>query len=138
MGSQHTDMDWRRDGQHHYRYSEYPLYPEPDDDLSFMERAVTIVTNNLTIATVSIPLILLVISIILFAILFSPSYLMERILINTGLVQTAKEARHEGDEDVKSEGDVNGVTGLSDPEDLQDTEVNMSLRCDLQSLIDNN
>ena len=39
--------------------AEYPLYPEPDEDLSFMERAVTIVTNNLTIATVSIPLILL-------------------------------------------------------------------------------
>ena len=45
---------------------------------------------------------------------------MQRILINTGLVQTAKEARHEGDEDVKSEGDVNVV---SDLEDLEDTEV---------------
>ena len=99
-----------------------------------MERAVTIVTNNLTIATVSIPIILLgplslwsslptelcyisVISIILFAILFSPSSLMQRILINTGLVQTAKEARHEGDEDVKIEEDVNVVS------DLEDTEV---------------
>merc|ERR1711997_456710 len=119
MGSQHTAMDWRRDGQHHYRYSEYPLYPEPDDDLSFMERAVTIVTNNLSIATVSIPLILLVISIILFAILFSPSSLMERILVNTGLVQTAKEARHEGDEDVKSEQDVNVVSDLEDPENTE-------------------
>ena len=39
--------------------AEYPLYPEPDEDLSFMERAVTIVTNNLSIATVSIPIILL-------------------------------------------------------------------------------
>ena len=42
---------------------------------------------------------------------------MQRILINTGLVQTAKEARHEGDEDVKSEEDVNVVS------DLEDTEV---------------
>merc|ERR1711997_393888 len=118
MGSQQRDMEWR-EGQHHYRYSEYPLYPEQDADLSFMERAVTIVTNNLSIATVSIPIILLVISIILFAILFSPSSLMERILINTGLVQTAKEARQEGDEDVKSEQDVNVV---SDLEDLENTE----------------
>ena len=107
-----------------------------------MERAVTIVTNNLSVATVSIPLILLgqlsappgqvlslttdqrhdisVISIIFFAILFSPSSLMERVLINTGLIQTAKEARHEGDDDVKSEGDVNVV---SDLEDTEDTEV---------------
>ena len=103
-----------------------------------MERAVTIVTNNLSVATVSIPVILLgqlqtnllkcsqresfisVISIILFAILFSPSALIQRILINTGLVQTAKEARHEGDEDVKSQQDVNAV---SDLEDHEDTEV---------------
>ena len=46
---------------------------------------------------------------------------MERILINTGLVQTAKEARHEGDEDVKSEQDVNVVS--DDVEDLENTEV---------------
>ena len=45
---------------------------------------------------------------------------MERILVNTGLVQTAKEARHEGDEDVKSQQDVNAV---SDLEDHEDTEV---------------
>ena len=41
---------------------------------------------------------------------------MQRILINTGLVQTAKEARHEGDEDVKSEEDVNVVSELEDTE----------------------
>ena len=102
-----------------------------------MERAVTIVTNNLSIATVSIPVILLgpslpssslptelsyisVISIILFAVLFAPSSLIQRVLINTGLVQTAKEARHEGDDEVKSEGDVNVVSDLGD---LEDTEV---------------
>merc|ERR1712223_1635691 len=118
MGSHHTDMDWR-EGQHQYRYSEYPLYPEHDEDLSFMERAVTIVTNNLSIATVSIPVILLVISIILFAVLFAPSSLIQRVLINTGLVQTAKEARHEGDDDVKSEGDVNVVSDLGDLEDAE-------------------
>merc|ERR1719225_382317 len=47
---------------------------------------------------------------------------MERVLINTGLIQTAKEARHEGDDDVKSEGDVNVVSDLEDLEDLEDTE----------------
>ena len=44
---------------------------------------------------------------------------MERILVNTGLVQTAKEARHEGDEDAKSQQDVNAVSDLGDPEDTE-------------------
>ena len=47
--------------QHYIPISEYPLYPglQQDEELGMMERAITFVTNNIGIATVSIPVILL-------------------------------------------------------------------------------
>ena len=47
--------------QHYTSISEYPLYPglQQDEELGMMERAITFVTNNIGIATVSIPVILL-------------------------------------------------------------------------------
>ena len=40
-------------------FAEFPLYPDTEPEKSLAERAITIVTNNLSIATVSIPFILL-------------------------------------------------------------------------------
>ena len=59
------------------------------------------------------------ISIILFAILFSPSSLLQQFLVTTGLVQTAKEARKEDGNDVKTDEDV---TVVNEEEELQNIE----------------
>ena len=50
-----------QNAQHYIPISEYPLYPglQQDEELGMMERAITFVTNNIGIATVSIPVILL-------------------------------------------------------------------------------
>ena len=40
-------------------FAEFPLYPHTEPEKSLAERAITIVTNNLGVATVSIPFILL-------------------------------------------------------------------------------
>ena len=59
------------------------------------------------------------ISIILFAILFSPSSLLQQFLVTTGLVQTPKEARKEDGNDVKTDEDV---TVVNEEEELQNIE----------------
>ena len=58
-----------------------------------------------------------VISIILFAILFSPTALLQQVLLRTGLVQTAKEARKEDSGHVSDDEDVKVV---NEEEELQD------------------
>jgi len=71
------------------RYAEFPLYPDYhlEREQSLAERAVTLVTNNLTVANlwVIIPVILLVISIFLFALVFAPSSLYRQAFSIMGL-----------------------------------------------------
>ena len=60
------------------------------------------------------------ISIILFAILFSPSALLQQFLTDTGLVDTAKKARKEDDHDVKLDEDVQIVNEEEELQNIQE------------------
>lgn len=75
---------------HQSRYSVYqlPLHLEPEKSLT--ERAVTLVTNNLSVFSISIPLVLLGITIVLFAIFFAPTDLMEQMITSLGFVNNSK------------------------------------------------
>jgi len=75
---------------HQSRYSEYQLPLQLEPEKSLAERAITLVTNNLSVFTLSIPLVLLGITIVLFAIFFAPSSLMEQMITSLGFVNNSK------------------------------------------------
>ena len=60
------------------------------------------------------------ISIILFANLFSPSALIQQFLTDTGLVETTKQAREEVDHDVKLDEDVQIVNEEEELQNIQE------------------
>ena len=124
--------------------SEFPLYPDYDlnREQSLAERAVTLVTNNLSVANlwVLIPLILLgetdhgekefilmtpiiVISIFLFAVVFAPSSLFRQAFSMMGLFDGGGAQSKDAKSELESSEIQNNTIDQEDPVDETDDDI---------------